>query len=211
VSHAGQARQSPRPSFPPLQPVTFTTPDGWLVSESDAVVALGRAPTKSTHSVATITVCRDAYAVDAAGDLTNGLKPDAAKITFHLLQRADLRTVIKPQEATLDGLPGHYLDFTIPADSPVGRDADTWVARTGQAPCLVVFDTSGEGENAASGGLMIGVPTFTRLGLFATPDGGNLMVLMTSQGIGSYGTPDKADIEEATEIVAGFKYRPPPK
>jgi hypothetical protein len=205
-----RARQSPRPTLPPLQPVIFTTPDGWLVGESDAVVALSRPPTQSSHSVATITVCRSAYAVDAAGDLTNGLKKDAAKIVFYLLQRADLRGVVKPQEATLDGLPGHYLDFTIPADSPLGRDVDTWVARTAQAPCLAVFDTTDEGENPAPAGLMIGVPTITRLGLFGTPDGGNLMVLMTSQGIGTNGKPDKADIEEATAIVEGFTVRPPP-
>jgi hypothetical protein len=201
--NAGHASATPRATPVPL--VTFTAPVGWVVDENAAVLKLARGPTEGQPSVARIMVCRNAYAVTADGQLAHGLDTGAAKITFRLLKRADLRTVISPHEATLAGLNGHYLDFKIPASSQVGRDADTWVALTDQANCFVVFDTSivaGEAEP----GTEITVPTIARLGLFELPDGGNLMVLMASEGIGSRGVPDRSDIEEATGIVEGFSF-----
>ena len=209
--NAGQPGQTPRPTaLAPAPPVTFTTPAGWIVGENDGVVTLGRAPTQSNHSVATITVCRNAYAVEANGQLAHGLETGAASIAFSLAQRADLRTVLSPREATVGGMNGFYLDFTIPSLSPIGRDADTWVARSDLAPCLVLFDTSAKETAEVEPGIQITVPTIVRLGLFDVPEGGNVMVLIASQGIGSRGAPDKADIQEATEIVAGFSFHPIP-
>jgi hypothetical protein len=197
---------TPRPTPQPL--VGFTLPEGWVVGENGAVLMLARGPKEGQPSVARIMACRDAYSVTADGQLARGLDTGAADITFRLLQRADLRTVISPQEATLAGLHGHYLDFTVPASGEVGRDADTWLARTNQATCFVVLDTSIE-ESGAEPGAEITVPSIVRLGLFRLPDGGNLMVLMASEGIGSRGKPNRMDITEATGIVEGFSFHLP--
>jgi hypothetical protein len=207
LSRAEQPRPTPRPvAGTASAPVTFTTPAGWFVVEHDGVVTLGRAPTQSNHSIATITVCQDAYAVRADGSLANDLKTGATTIAFSLAQRADLRTVIKARRAAVGGYSGYYLDFTITPSSDVGNDRDTWVLRSQLATCLVMFDTAEKKSEEVPAGIQVTVPTITRLGLFDVPGGGNVLVLMTSQGIGSRGLPDKADIEEATGIVEGFTF-----
>jgi hypothetical protein len=38
------------------------------------------------------------------------------------------------------------------------------------------------------------------------PDGGNLMVLIASEAIGTRAKPDKSDVDEATDIVDGFTF-----
>jgi hypothetical protein len=204
--NVGQPSATPRPTPQPL--VTFSVPEGWVVEENGAVLTLARGPREGQPSVARIMVCRNAYAVTAEGDLAHGLDTGAAAITFRLLQRADLRNVISIREATLAGLNGHYLELTIPASSQVGREADTWLARTDQANCFVVLDTSVvEGE--VEPGAEITVPTIAQLGIFELPEGGNLMVIMSSEGIGNRGKPNRMDIKEATRIVESLSFHLP--
>jgi hypothetical protein len=69
----------------------------------------------------------------------------------------------------------------------------------------VVVDTA-EAGSGADPATEVTMPAIVRLGLFALPDGGNLMVLIASEGIGTRAKPNKTDIDEATEIVDGFTF-----
>jgi hypothetical protein len=196
--------RAPKPTPVPL--VTFpAAPEGWAVDQHDAVLTLARGPVAGKATVARITVCRNAYAVAADGALAHGLDTDATAIAFGLARRDDLRKVLKPHAAKLAGLNGYYLDITITRASQFVGLTDTWLARADQASCVVVVDTSdaGSGVDPAT---EVTVPAIVRLGLFALPDGGNLMVLIASEGIGTRAKPDKTDIDEATEIVEGFTF-----
>jgi hypothetical protein len=196
--------RAPKPTPVPL--VTFlAAPDGWAVGQHDAVLTLARGPVAGKATVARITVCRNAYAVGVDGALTNALKTDATTIAFGLARRDDLRKVLKPHAATLAGLNGNYLDITITKPSLFVGVTDTWLARADQASCVVVVDTSDAGSGADPA-TEVTMPAIVRLGLFALPDGGNLMVLIASEGVGTRAKPDKTDIDEATEIVDGFTF-----
>jgi hypothetical protein len=194
--------RAPKPTPVPL--VTFrAAPDGWAVGTHDAVLTLARGPVAGKATVARITVCRNAYAVTADGSLADGLDTDATAIAFGLARRDDLRKVLKPHAATLAGLDGYYLDITITKASEFIGETDTWLVIADQASCAVVVDTSeaGSGVDPAT---EVTMPAIVRLGLFTLPDGGNLMVLIASEGIGTRAKPDKTDIDEATEIVDSF-------
>jgi hypothetical protein len=205
---AARAKPTPRPTPPPL--VALKEPDGWTVLEDDAVLRLVRGPTSGQPTVARITVCRNAYGINADGTLTNGLDTDATAIAFALARRPDLSGVVTPHAAKLGDLQGTYLDFKIPASPDFGADADIELVRAELANCAVGFDTSDtEGDLAPD--IQIGVPNITRFGIFSTPDGSNVMVLIASEGIGIRGMPTQADIDEASDIVAGFSVRIPPK
>jgi hypothetical protein len=196
--------RAPKPTPVPL--VTFpVAPEGWAVGQHDAVLTLARGPVAGKATVARITVCRNAYAVAADGALAHGLDTDATAIAFGLARRDDLRKVLKPHAAKLAGLNGYYLDITFTRASQFVGLTDTWLARADQANCVVVVDTSdaGSGVDPAT---EVTVPAIVRLGLFALPDGGNLMVLIASEGIGTRAKPDKTDIDEATEIVEGSTF-----
>ncbi|MEP6468332.1 MAG: hypothetical protein ABJC24_01020, partial [Chloroflexota bacterium] len=176
--------RAPKPTPVPL--VTFpAVPDGWAVGQHDAVLTLARGPVAGKATVARITVCRNAYAVAADGTLTHGLDTDATAIAFGLARRDDLpRKVLKPHAATLAGLNGNYLDITITNASQFVGVTDTWLARADQASCVVVVDTSDAGSGADPA-TEVTMPAIVRLGIFALPDGGNLMVLIASEGIGT--------------------------
>lgn len=198
--------RAPQPTPVPL--VTFrAAPDGWVVGQQDAVLMLARGPVAGKATVARITVCRNAYAVAADGALAHGLDTDATAIAFGLASRDDLRKVLKPRAAKLAGLDGYYLDMTFPAagQSAAATESDTWLLRAEQGSCVVVVATSDQssGEDPAT---EVTVPAIVRLGIFALPDGGNLMVLIASEGIGTRSKPDQTDIDEATEIVDGLTF-----
>jgi hypothetical protein len=195
---------APKPTPVPL--VTFgSAPDGWAVGAHDAVLTLARGPVAGKATVARITVCRNAYAVDAAGALADALDTDATTIAFGLARRDDLRKVLKPHAAKLADLNGYYLDITITKASQFAGETDTWLAIADQANCAAVVDTSeaGSGVDPAT---EVTMPAIVRMGLFTLPDGGNLMVLIASEGIGTRAKPDKTDIDEATAIVDGFTF-----
>jgi hypothetical protein len=193
------AARRPKLSPVPLVSLPSPGPDGWEVTLHDAVLSMVRGPIGGHATVARITVCRDAYAVSADGSLTDGLKTDAATIAFGLMRRADLGTVLTPHEATFAGLTGYFLDVSIPKVSEFGGVSDLWLARAAQANCVVVMDTSD--EDSGVGASQVGVPGIVRLGLFSEPDGTNVMVMITSEGIGARSKPDASDIDEATNTV----------
>jgi hypothetical protein len=194
--------RAPKPTPVPL--VTFVkAPDGWAVGAHDAVLTLARGPVVGKATVARITVCRNAYGVAADGAFTHNLETDATTIAFDLARRDDLRKVLKPHAATLAGLTGNYLDITITKPGQVAGETDTWLARADQANCVVVVDTSDEGSGVDPA-IEVTMPAIVRLGIFALPDGGNVMVLIASEGVGTRAKPDMTDIDEATEIVDGF-------
>jgi hypothetical protein len=196
--------RAPKPTPVPL--VTFlAAPDGWAVGAHDAVLTLARGPVAGKATVARITVCRNAYGVAADGAFTHNLDTDATTIAFDLARRDDLRKVLKPRAATLAGLHGNYLDITITKPSQLAGETDTWLARADQANCVVVVDTSDEGSGVDPA-TEVTMPAIVRLGIFALPDGGNLMVLIASEGVGTRAKPDKTDIDEATAIVDGFTF-----
>jgi hypothetical protein len=198
-----QAR-APKPTPVPL--VTFSAaPDGWAVGEHGAVLTLARGPVLGKATVARITVCRDAYAVAADGALSHGLDTDATAFAFGLARRDDLRNVLTPHATTLAGLDGYYLDIAIPKASEFVTTTDTWLARADLAPCVAVLDTS-DADSSIDPAIQLTVPVIVRLGIFPLPDGGNLMVLIASEGIGTRAKPDKTDIDEATNIVDGFTF-----
>jgi hypothetical protein len=202
--------RAPKPSPVPL--VTFrSVPDGWIVGHHDAVLTVARGPIEGKATVARITVCRNAYAVAADGTLAHGLDTDATAIAFGLARRDDLRKVLTPHAATLAGLDGYYLDITIPTVRQFvdETESDTWLAIAEQARCSVVVDTS-DADSGVDPAIQVTMPVIVRLGIFAQPDGGNLMVLIASEGIGIRAKPDKADIEEATGIVETFTFHPAP-
>lgn len=197
--------RAPQPTPVPL--VTYrAAPDGWIVSQHDAVLTLARGPVAGTATVARITVCRNAHAVTVEGALAHGLATDATVIAFGLASRDDLRKVLKPHAATLAGLQGYYLDLTFPAaQSRGGAKTDTWLLRADQGNCVVVVDTS-EDDSGVDPAIQVTVPAIVRIGLFALPDGGNLMVLIASEGIGTGSKPEQTDIDDATAIVDGFTF-----
>ena len=198
-----QAR-APKPTPVPL--VTFgAAPDGWTVGQHDAKLTLTRGPVPGKATVARITVCRDAYAVAADGALAHGLDTDVTAIAFGLARRDDLRKVLKPHAATLAGLDGFYLDVTIRRASQFVGENDTWLVRAYHAGCEVVLDTS-DADSGVDPANQVAVPVIVRLGLFALPEGGNLMVLIASEGIGTRGKPDRTDVDEATDILDGFTF-----
>lgn len=213
VGLGGLSRQAlvdarkPKPT--PIPIVTFPSPGpaGWAVIQQDAILSMARGPVTGTATVARITVCRNAYAVSADGSLTDGLKTDAANIAFGLMRRADLGTVLTPHEATFAGLSGYFLDVAIPNASQFAGESDLWLARAAQANCVVVLDTSD--ADSGVGALQVGVPGIVRLGLFAEPDGSNVMVMITSEGIGARSKPATADIDEATAILDTFTLHTP--
>jgi hypothetical protein len=199
--------RKPRPTPIPL--VTFPSPGpvGWVVTQQDAVLSMARGPVTGTATVARITVCRDAYAVTGDGSLTDGLNTDASKIAFTLMRRADLGTVLTPHEASFAGLTGYFLDVAIPNPSQFSGTSDLWLARAAQANCVVVLDTSD--ADSSVGPLQVGVPGIARLGIFAEPDGSNVMVLISSEGIGARSKPEMADVDEATSILDTFTLHTP--
>jgi hypothetical protein len=198
-----QAR-APEPTPVPL--VTFgAAPEGWAVGADDAVLTLARGPVAGRATVARITVCRNAYAVAADGALAHGLDTDATAFAFGLARRDDLRKVLEPHAVTLAGLDGFYLDITIAKPSQFAGETDTWLARTDLATCFVVLDTS-DAESGVDPATEVTVPVIVRLGIFPLPDGGNLMVLIASEGIGTRAKPDQTDIDEATDIVDSFTF-----
>jgi hypothetical protein len=205
VGLGGLSRQAlinarkPKPTLIPIIAVPSPGPAGWVVTQQDAVFSMARGPVTGTATVARITVCRDAYAVSGDGSLTDGLNTDAAKIAFTLMRRADLGTVLTPHEATFDGLSGYYLDVAIPDASQFSGETDLWLARAEQASCVVVMDTSD--ADSSVGSLQIGVPGIARFGIFAEPDGSNVMVLISSEGIGARSKPNTADIDEGTAVA----------
>jgi hypothetical protein len=190
----------------PVPLVTFPAlPDGWGVGSHDELLTLARGPVAGRATAARITVCRNAYAVTATGALAHGLDTDATAFGFGLAQRNDLRNVLKAHKVTLAGLDGYYLDITITDPTHFAGETDAWLARSDLASCVVVLDTSDElsGVDPAT---QVTVPVIIRLGIFPLPDGGNLMVLIASEGIGTRATPDFADIDEATDIVNSFTF-----
>jgi hypothetical protein len=191
----------------PVPLVTFPAlPDGWGVGAHDvALLTLARGPVTGRATVARITVCRNAYAVAADGAMAHGLDTDATAIAFGLARRDDLRNVLKPHAVTLAGLDGYYLDITIARPSQLAGETDTWLARTDLAGCVVVLDTS-DADSGVDPATEVTVPVIVRLGIFPLPDGGNLMVLIASEGIGTRAEPDKTDIDEATDIVDSFTF-----
>jgi hypothetical protein len=198
-----QAR-APKPTPAPL--VTFrAAPDGWAVGAHDAVLTLARGPVAGRATVARITVCRNAYAVAADGALTHGLDTDATAISFGLARRDDLRNVLNPHAAMLAGLDGYYLDITVAKPSQFAGETDTWLARADLESCVVVLDTS-DADSGIDPATQVTVPVILRLGIFQVPDGGNLMVLIASEGIGIRAKPDQTDIDEATDIVDSFTF-----
>ena len=199
-----QARAA-KPTPVPL--VTFrAAPDGWEVGLHDAVLTLARGPVAGRATVARITICRNAYGVAADGALAHGLDTDATAIAFGLARRDDLqRVMITPHAATLAGFDGYYLDIKVPTDGRLVGDTDTYLLRADLENCVVVLDTS-DADSGLDPATQVTVPVIVRLGLFALPDGGNLMVLIASEGIGTRGKPVKADVEEATAIVDGFTF-----
>jgi len=191
--------RAPKPTPIPL--VTFrSAPDGWAVGEHDAVLTLARGPVAGKATVARITVCRNAYAVAANGALAHGLDTDATAIAFGLAGRDDLHKVLKAHKVTLAGLDGYYLDITIAKPGQFAGETDTWLARSDLASCVVVLDTSDE-DSGIDPATQVTVPVIVRMGIFTLPDGGNLMVLIASEGIGTRAKPDQTDIDEATDIV----------
>src|SRR4029077_3563882 len=168
-------------------------------------LTLARGPVPGRASVARITVCRNAYGVTANGALTHGLDTDATSISFGLATRDDLHRVLKAHKVTLAGLDGYYLHITIANALHFAGETDTWLARSDLASCAVVLDTSDE-DSGIDPATQVTVPVIIRLGIFPLPDGGNLMVLIASEGIGSRATPDMADIDEATDIVKTFTF-----
>lgn len=197
--------RAPRPTPVPL--VTYrAAPDGWAVNQHDAVLSLTRGPVAGKATVARITVCRNAHAVTADGSLAHGLATDATAIAFGLAGRDDLRKVLKAQAASLGGLQGYYLDIKFPAaQSRGGAQTDTWLLRADQGNCIVVVDTSEDGSGVDPA-IQVTVPAIVRLGLFPLPDGGNLMVLIASEGVGTGSKPDQTDIDEATGILDGLTF-----
>jgi hypothetical protein len=183
-------------------------PDGWIVTNHDAVLSMARGPVAGAATVARITVCRNAYGVSADGSLTDGLKTDAATIAFALMRRADLGTVLTPHEATFAGLTGYYLDVAITSPSQFTSETDLWLVRADQANCAVVLDTS-DAESNVDPSVQVGVPAIARLGLFSEPDGTNVMVLIASEGIGARSKPAMADVDEATGIADTFTLNTP--
>jgi hypothetical protein len=196
--------RAPEPTPVPL--VSFgAVPDGWAVGVDDALLTLARGPVEGTATVARITVCRNAYAVAEDGTLAHGLDTDATAFAFGLARRNDLRRLVEPHAATLAGLDGYYLDINIRKPSQLAGESDTWLARADLAGCMVVLDTSDE-DSGVDPATQVTVPVIIRLGIFAMPDGGNLMVLMASEAIGTRAQPDTADIDEANAIVDGFTF-----
>jgi hypothetical protein len=205
----GNLEKAKAPQPTPVPVVTFSAaPDGWAVGQQDAVLTLARGPVAGRATVARITVCRDAYAVTADGALAHGLNTDATAIAFGLASRDDLRKVLKPHDATLAGLQGYYLDIPFLAARQIAgaTETDTWLLRAAQGNCVVVVDTSAKDDSGVDPASEVTVPAIVRLGLFALPDGGNLMVLMASEGIGTRSKPDQTDIDEAIGIVEGFTF-----
>ncbi len=195
--------RAPKPTLVPL--VTFrAAPDGWAVGQHDAVLTLARGPVAGRATVARITICRNAYAVLADGSLAHRLDADATAFAFGLAGRDDLGK-IKAKTATLAGLNGYYLDIKILAEGRSAGETDTYLARADLEACVVVLDTS-DAESGVDPATQVTVPVIVRLGIFALPDGGNLLVLIASEGIGTRGKPVKADITEATTIVDGFTF-----
>jgi hypothetical protein len=204
----GTAEKARAPQPTPVPLVTFrAAPDGWAVGQQDAVLTLARGPVAGRATVARITVCRNAYAVTADGALAHGLDTDATAIAFGLASRDDLRKVLKPHAATLASLQGYYLDITFLAarQTADATETDTWLLRADQGACVVVVDTSDD-DSGVDPATEVTVPAILRLGIFALPDGGNLLVLMASEGIGTRSKPDQTDIDEATAIVNGFTF-----
>ena len=201
-----EAARAPKPTPVPL--VTFgAAPEGWAVGQHDAVLNLARGPVAGKATVARITVCRNAHAVTADGALAHGLATDATAIAFGLAGRDDLRKVLKARAATLAGLNGYFLDITFPPAPkvPDKTATDTWLLRADQGNCVVVVNSSDEGSGVDPA-TEVTVPSIVRLGLFPLPNGGNLMVLIASEGIGSRAKPDQTDIDEATAIVEGLTF-----
>ena len=196
--------RAPEPTPEPLVNVG-AVPEGWAVGVDDALLTLARGPVEGTATVARITVCRNAYAVAEDGTLAHGLDTDATAFAFGLARRNDLRRLVEPHAATLAGLDGYYLDITILEPSRLAGESDTWLARADLARCMVVLDTSEE-DSGVDPATQVTVPVIIRLGIFAMPDGGNLMVLMASEAIGTRAQPDTADIDEAAAIVDGFTF-----
>jgi hypothetical protein len=200
-----------RAKLTPVPLVTFrAVPDGWGVGAHDAVLTLARGPVAGRATVARITVCRNAYAVAADGALAHGLETDATAIAFGLAGRDDLRKVLKAHAVTLAGMDGYYLDITIASPSKFAGETDTWLARSDLASCVVVLDTSDE-DSGVDPATQVTVPVIIRLGIFPLPDGGNLMVLIASEGIGTRATPDMTDIDEAAAIVDSFTFHTEPR
>jgi hypothetical protein len=206
--------RKPKPTPVPLVGLPSPGPEGWVVTNHDAVLSMVRGPVAQSGSVAgkgtvaRITVCRNAYGVTADGSLTNGLKTDAATIAFALMRRADLGTVLTPQEATFAGLSGYFLDVAITDPSQFSSQTDLWLVRADQANCAVVLDTS-DAESNVDPAVQVGVPAIVRLGLFSEPDGTNVMVLIASEGIGARSKPDMTDVDEAAGIVDTFSLNTP--
>jgi hypothetical protein len=204
----GTLEKSRAPQPTPVPLVTFRAPpDGWAVGRQDAILTLARGPVAGRATVARITVCRNGYAVAADGALAHGLDTNATAIAFGLASRDDLRKVLKPHAATLASLQGYYLDITFHAarQTTGTTEPDTWLLRADQGNCVVVVDTSDDGSGVDPA-TEVTVPAIVRLGIFALPDGGNLMILMASEGVGTRSKPDQADIDEATGIVSGFTF-----
>jgi hypothetical protein len=200
--------RKPKPTPIPLVTLPSPGPDGWIVTNHDAVLSMARGPVAGAATVARITVCRNAYGVSADGSLTDGLKTDAATIAFALMRRADLGTVLTPHEATFAGLTGYYLDVAITSPSQFTSETDLWLVRADQANCAVVLDTS-DAESNVDPSVQVGVPAIARLGLFSEPDGTNVMVLIASEGIGARSKPAMADVDEATGIADTFTLNTP--
>ncbi len=196
--------RAPEPTPVPLVTIG-AAPDGWAVGVDDALLTLARGPVEGAATVARITVCRNAYAVTADGALANALDTDATAFAFGLAKRDDLRKVVQAHAVTLAGLDGYYLDITILKPSQLAGESDTWLARADLARCMVVLDTS-EADSGVDPATQVTVPVIIRLGIFPMPDGGNLMVLMASEAIGTRAQPDTADIDEAAAIVDGFTF-----
>jgi hypothetical protein len=169
------------------------------------MLTLARGPVAGKATVARITVCRNAYAVAADGAMAHGLDTDATAIAFGMARRDDLRNVLKPHAGTLAGLDGYYLDITVARPSQFAGETDTWLARSDLASCVVVLDTS-DADSGIDPATQVTVPVIVRLGIFPLPDGGNLMVLIASEGIGTRAKPDQTDIDEATDIVDSFTF-----
>lgn len=201
-------RRAPKPTQIPLVGLPSPGPSGWEVSQHDAILSMARGPVTGKATVARITVCRNGYAVSADGSITNGLNTDAATIAFALMRRTDLGTVLTPHEATFAGLSGYFLDVAIPSVSQFTGVTDLWLARADQANCAVVLDTS-DADSGVGASIQVGVPGIVRLGLFSAEDGGNVMVMIASEGIGARSKPDMTDIDEATDILDTFTLQTP--